>query len=195
MDIAFFDFDGTITKRDSFIEFIVHAVGKDRFTLGFMVLSPVILAYKLKIIPNYRAKEIVLSFFFKGLSLTEFNEACRSYSETKLDTIVKPSAMERIKWHKERGDKVVVVSASIENWLVGWTERNGLELLSTKLNFTDDKFTGKFSTKNCHGQEKVDRIKKTFDLSEYNEIYAYGDSSGDTQMLAMADHGFYRNFA
>jgi len=194
MDIAFFDFDGTITRRDSFGEFILHAVGKDRFLTGFMILSPVIAAYKLKIIPNWRAKEIVLSFFFKGLPLDDFNKACASFSETKLDAIVKPSALERIKWHKERGDKVVLVSASIENWLAGWAEKNGLELICTRLDFSGGKFTGRLATENCHGQEKVNRIKKAFDLSAYGEIYAYGDSGGDTQMLAMADKAFYRYF-
>ena len=56
MNLALFDFDGTITKNDSLIKFIRFAVGDLKFVFGLFILSPVLLAYKIKLIPNFKAK-------------------------------------------------------------------------------------------------------------------------------------------
>ena len=70
----------------------------------------------------------------------------------------------------------------------------GIELIATKLEFKAGKLTGKFATNNCYGAEKSHRIKELFDLELYDYIYAYGDSRGDKEMLALADESFYKPF-
>ena len=65
MKIALFDFDGTITKEDSLIKFISFAVGEIKMLIGMVYLSPMLVGYKLKIIPNYKAKQYLFSYFFK----------------------------------------------------------------------------------------------------------------------------------
>ena len=72
--------------------------------------------------------------------------------------------------------------------LQAWCDKNNIEPLSTQLEFKNGKVTGKFLTKNCHGKEKENRIKELLHVEDYETIYAYGGSSGDTEMLAMADH-------
>jgi phosphatidylglycerophosphatase C len=194
MRLALFDFDGTITTDDSLIKFIRFVLG-DLKTLGGMVfLSPMLTAYKLKLIPNYRAKQIMLSYFFKGMDEQQFQKVAEEYSLKFIDSIIRQKAIERIKWHKEQGHTVVIVSASVECWLKGWCEKNNIELIGTKLEFKNNKFTGKFSTKNCYGIEKVNRIKQIYNLSDYRTIFAYGDSSGDKEMLAIADKKYYKYF-
>jgi len=79
------------------------------------------------------------------------------------------------------------VSASMQSWIQPWCDKNNIELLSTQLEFKDGKVTGRFLTKNCHGKEKENRIKELLHVEDYETIYAYGDSSGDTEMLALAD--------
>lgn len=192
--IAFFDFDGTITSKDSFIEFIRFTHGDIKFFIGFLVLSPMLIAYKLKIIPNYIAKEKVLKYFFGGISRSDFEKLAQKYSLTCIDSIVKKSALERLEWHKSQGHKIVIVSASIDSWLRPWCEKNDIELIATKLKCVNDKITGKLSTKNCHGQEKANRIKEIYSLNEYNYIYAYGDSKGDKGMLSLADKSYCKYF-
>ncbi len=192
--IAFFDFDGTITKDDSLLKFIRFVVGDRRFLIGLVVLSPMLVLYKLKLIPNYKAKQYMLSWFFKGMRKVDFFEVTKKYSLTHIDKIVRLKAIERINWHKNQGHKVVVVSASIECWLRPWCEKNGLELLATKLEIKDDIVTGKLLSKNCYGVEKVNRIKELYDLENFDYIYAYGDSSGDKQMLELAHEKFYKPF-
>ena len=69
-----------------------------------------------------------------------------------------------------------------------------MRLLATLLETENGIVTGKLSGKNCYGPEKVARIKSEFRLEEYDNIYAYGDSSGDTEMLAIATKPYYRKF-
>lgn len=192
--IAFFDFDGTITTDDSLLKFIRFVVGDRRFLLGLVVLSPMLVLYKLKLIPNYKAKQYMLSWFFKGMSKDAFLKVANEYSLVHIDKILRPKAIEKINWHKNQGHKVVVVSASIECWLRPWCEKNGLELIATKLEIKDDIVTGKLLSKNCYGVEKVNRIKEIYNLKDFEYIYSYGDSSGDKQMLELAHEKFYKPF-
>ena len=189
--LTLFDFDGTITKRDSLADFSKYYLGSFEYYKGLLILSPILLAYKLKIIPNHVAKEKLTSYFFKGLDSIYFQNIANTYSIEQIDKIIRPEALERIKWHQEKGHKTVVVSASMECWLSGWCKKNKLELIATKLESKNNRLTGKFSTKNCYGIEKVNRIKEKYNLEDYEVIYAYGDSKGDKEMLSIADNKFY----
>ena len=193
-NIAFSDFDGTITTDDSLIKFIRFVVGDAKFVTGMVVLFPMLTAYKLKLIPNYRAKEYMLSYFFIGMNEEKFKGIAQEYSLNHIDSIVRSKAMKKIAWHKEQGHEVVVVSASIECWLKPWCDKNGLSLIATKMQMQDSKVTGKFLTKNCYGVEKVNRIKELYNLNKYDYIYAYGDSSGDKELLELANESFYKPF-
>jgi len=194
MHLALFDFDGTITTDDSLIKFIRFAVGDVKFLWGMTVLSPMLTAYKLKLIPNYKAKQMMLSYFFKGIDEQQFLKIAKEYSLKHIDTILLPQAMEKIAWHKEQGHKIVIVSASVECWLKPWCDKNGLNLIATKMEMQEGMVTGKFHTKNCYGPEKAKRVKEKYNLDDYEYIYAYGDSRGDKELLELADEHFYKPF-
>jgi len=192
--LVLFDFDGTITTDDSLIKFIRFVVGDAKFIWGMTLLSPMLTVYKLKLIPNYKAKQYMLSYFFKGMNEEKFMKVANEYSLSHIDTILRPKAMEKIAWHKEQGHKIVIVSASTECWLKPWCDKNSLDLIATKLEIQDGIVTGKFLTKNCYGIEKVNRVNESYDISEYDHIYAYGDSRGDRELLELADESFYKPF-
>ncbi len=192
--IALFDFDGTITTDDSLIKFIRFVVGDLKTLWGMVFLSPMLVVYKLKLIPNYKAKQMMLSYFFKGMDKQQFQKIAEEYSLKHIDTILRPKAMEKITWHKELGHKVIVVSASIECWIRPWCDQNGLDLIATKIEVKDGFITGKFLTKNCYGIEKASRVKEAYNLDDYDYIYAYGDSRGDKELLGLADKSFYKLF-
>ena len=195
MVLVLFDFDGTITKKDSLSDFIKYAVGNHRFYLLLLPLIPTITAYKLRLIPNYQAKERLISHYFKEWRYSDFQKISDKYSTNQIDKITRPKAIEKIAWHQKQGHKIVIVSASIENWLKKWCDQKNIELIATQLEIKDGKVTGKFSTKNCYGIEKVKRVKERYNLSEYSDIYAYGDSLGDKEMLGIANKQFYKYFS
>lgn len=192
--LAIFDFDGTITKKDSLLEFIKFYRGDYKFYFGLVLLSPVLVLYAFKIIPNWRAKEIVLSYFFGNEDEDVFSLRCKAFAENKLPLLVKSSALKAIKKHQSNGDRVVVISASAENWLMHWCQQHGLELIATQLEVKNNKITGKIDGLNCYGIEKRNRLEAYLKVKEYKEIYAYGDSSGDKDILALATHAYYRHF-
>ncbi len=191
MDLALFDFDGTITDRDSLFDFLRFTFGSVRCAVGAFVLGPVLALYIGRCIPNWRAKESVFRHFLGGLDVGEFRRAALRYSLERLPEIVRPRAVERIEWHRRKGHRILVVSASAEDWMEGWCAKLGLELLGTRLESREGRITGKIEGRNCNGPEKVRRIREAVDLDRYGRIYAYGNSGGDRDMLALADERYY----
>jgi len=192
--LCLFDFDGTITTNDSLIKFIRYALGDIKMGWGMLLLSPMLIAYKLKFIPNYKAKQWMLSYFFKGMSEQQFRKIAQDYSLNHIDRILRAKAMDKIAWHKAQGHTIVIVSASIECWLKPWCDKNDLALIATKLEMQNGIVTGRFLTKNCYGSEKVERIKQVYSLADYDTIYGYGDSRGDKEMLNLANKKHYQFF-
>ncbi len=186
MNLALFDFDGTLSTKDSLDEFLKYSVGKKRYILNMLKFIPDLALWKLRIIDNSIAKERLFAIFFKGMDEALFRAKAKNFSLYRLDAIIDEARMKVLEQHQEGNSRVIIVSASMRCWLEPWCNKNGIELLSTELKFEDKKFSGKFLTPNCHGEEKAKRIKEYLNLDEYETIYAYGDSSGDTQMLALA---------
>lgn len=193
-EIAFFDFDGTITTKDTFLEFIKFTKGSFRFYFGFVLNLPYLIGYKLKLISNQTAKEKILQFFFRNTTVEAFKKNCNNFSTKVLPKLIRPKALQEIMRLKEKNIVVVIVSASPEDWVKPWANQLKLESITTKLEIYNDRITGKILGKNCHGNEKVSRIKEAFSLTDYIIVAAYGDSKGDKPMLALAQKAYYRPF-
>ena len=193
-DLALFDFDGTITKKDSFIELIKYYKGTRSFYTGLILLSPFLLLYKAGIIKNWRTKELVFTYFFKNEPHDIFKNRCKEFCLNVIPSLIKPSALEAIENHIKNGDRVVIISASFEDVLTNWCELMQIDLIGTRITVNDGLITGKIEGKNCYGDEKVKRLKEYIDIDQFSEIYAYGDSKGDLPLLKLATHSFYRNF-
>jgi phosphatidylglycerophosphatase C len=196
--IAFFDFDGTITTKDTLLEFIKFSKGKGGFYGGFLLNSPWLIAYRVKIISNQAAKERMLTWFFRNMPLPVFEDLCARFGREILPSLIRPKAKEEILHLQAEDFSVVVVSASPENWLRGWTKDLGAALLATRLETTtkgqETSLTGKILGLNCHGEEKVRRIQEKYTLSDFENIYTYGDTKGDLPMLRLGNRSFYRPF-
>lgn len=192
--IAFFDFDGTITTHDTMLEFIKFSRGTFSFYAGFLLYSPYLVGYKLKLIPRQTAKEKVLAHFFRNQPAAAFEEQCALFAKTRIPALIRPQALVEIERLKAEGAQVVIVSASPENWIRFWTDSLQLQLIATRLEVQDGRLTGRLLGKNCHGAEKVRRINEHYTLSDYQKIYAYGDTSGDKPMLRLATHPAYKPF-
>ncbi len=192
--IAFFDFDGTITTKDSLLSFIFFRYGKWRTCIGLLMVSPYYALYVLKLISAQTAKGKVFRQFFKNEKTEEFAKACDQFVKEELPALERPKALNEIRRLKDEGAEVVIISASPENWLIPWTKQFNATVISTKLETKDGKLTGRIEGNNCRGKEKVRRILQSYDLNAYDEIYAYGDTKGDKPMLGLATFRFYKPF-
>lgn len=195
MIIAFFDFDGTITRGDSFALFLKFILGK-KFYIKVLANIHILAGYKLGLIDNNRAKEHFLKACLGGMSESFLKKKCDEFVDTLLN-FCKKSALEKINWHINNGHEVVMVSASFEEYLRPLCNRLGISLLATTMEVKDSIITGNFAKTNCYGIQKEIRIKEKYDLSKYEKIYAYGDTRGDREMLALASENlaFFRVFS
>ena len=179
-----FDFDGTLTTRDTLIEFIRYACGTVRFLLGFLLYSPLLVLMKLRLYSNGKAKQKVLVHFFKGMSIDAFDTLCQDFASTHRH-LLRPEVVSQLEQALSEGAEVLIVSASIDNWVQPFFPK--VKVLGTQIEVIDGRLTGRFLTPNCYGQEKVRRILTLHpDRSAYH-LTAFGDSRGDREMLAFAD--------
>ena len=194
MNLVLFDFDGTITRDDSLLEFVAYVVGFKKFFRGILVLSPILAAYKLGLVSNNFTRRKLLGYFFTGMSADKFDKICKKYSTTHIEDILKQSAMDKIATYKAAGDKIVIVTASLEDWLRPWCAAQGLELLGTKIRRKGGIITGEIEGQNCYGAQKVARVRAAYDVQAFDRVIAYGDSRGDREMLEFADEAHYKAF-
>jgi phosphatidylglycerophosphatase C len=188
--LAVFDFDGTITYVDSFLPFLRHASRFHEFAGKFTLSFPTLLRFAFGFLSNEQAKSVLVRRFLASLTPAQLAAHSHNFALEKLKRLVNPKAIERIRWHQQQGHTVVVLSASLENYIQPWAQAEGIQdVLCTRLNEHCD-----LAGRNCHGEEKVRRLQQAFgELSRYT-IYAYGDSPSDRPVLALARHPFYRSF-
>ena len=179
-----FDFDGTLTTRDTLIAFIRYACGTPRFLLGFLLHAPLLVLMKLRLYSNGKAKQRLFSWFFRGMPIETFDALCQSFASTHRH-LLRPETVRLLQQALSEGSEVLVVSASIDNWVQPFFP--AVTVLGTQIEVIDGRLSGRFLTPNCYGQEKVRRILALHpDRSTYH-LTAYGDSRGDRELLAFAD--------
>ena len=179
-----FDFDGTLTTRDTLLEFIRYACGTPRFLFGFMLYAPLLVLMKLRLYPNGKAKQKVFAHFFKGMTIEAFDALCQDFARTH-HHLLRSEVVRQLEQALSEGAEVLIVSASIDNWVQPFFPK--VKVLGTQIEVIDGRLTSRFLTPNCYGQEKVRRILALHpDRSSYY-LTAYGDSRGDRELLAFAD--------
>lgn len=192
--LTLFDLDGTLISCDSLWSFLT-------FTLSPLALASGLFRLALPLcplIPGFsrdRAKERLLAHFYAGWSRERLEAAGEQLAERLIPDRLFPGVEQAIQEYVQKGFRVIVVSASPEIWSAPCAARLGAECIGTLLEFENGIFTGKFSSPNCTGEEKVLRVKSCIPEAADREIHAYGNSSGDLPMLRMANQSFYRHFS
>jgi phosphatidylglycerophosphatase C len=194
-EIVAFDFDGTLSFRDSFLAFLTWRRGPLRYTLGLLRLLPASLAYLIDR-DRGRLKAKATWVFLRGLHREELERACLDFSRSPLGRrLIRPDAEQCWREWRARGAFLVIVTASPEEVVAPFARALGADLLiGTRLEFDrEDRLTGAFASENCRGPEKVRRLQAVFGSHVRLEA-AYGDTSGDHQMLELARIKGYRVF-
>lgn len=187
---AFFDFDGTLIRGDSFGLFARFAVGRAAFFKAVFISSPWIIAWKLRCISSSKAKERLFGKLFGGMPYADFKRYGEAFSKV-IESRIKLDTVRRLREHVDAGDTVVIVTASMAEWIAPWAKGYGVDTLLTtapEVSEATGRLNGRFLGANCHGAEKARRITERFGSLKDAEVWAYGDSAGDDAMLALADH-------
>ncbi|UOF12921.1 HAD-IB family hydrolase [Lysobacter capsici] len=192
MDLALFDFDGTITDRETFPGFVRASVDRRRLRWGGVLLAPYVIGYKLGWVSGAAVRRRIVAFGYRGRRESEVRAAAEAYLREVVARQIRPEALERIAWHRERGDRVVVVTANLELFVSAWCEQQGLEYICSHLEARNGVLTGRYLGRDCCGPEKSRRVRERIALQDYASVHAYGDTVEDRELLALADRRFYR---
>lgn len=193
--VAAFDFDGTLSRKDSLVPFLHRLCGGRALARVVLTRLPLILAAGAGVISRGRAKEALLRGLVAGLPLAQVEPVAEGFARHLLGSEMSSTALERLEWHRRRGDRLVIVSASPALYLAPLGRALGVDaVLATGLEVdAGGRLTGRLSGGNVRGAAKVARLEDWLG-GEPAEIWAYGNSGGDRQLLARADHGFRRRW-
>lgn len=160
------------------------------FLTGSLLYAPLLVLMKLRLYSGDKAEEQVFAHFFKGWEYGRFLELGRAYA-SEIERMRREPVISRMKEHIVQGDMVYVVSASIREWVEPWSLQQGAHaVLATEIEVdSDGKLTGRFKTRNCNGEEKVNRLLQAETDRQAYHLAAYGNSHGDHALLAFADEG------
>lgn len=184
--LALFDFDGTITTRETLPDFLRFATPPRRLHLGKLLFVLPVLAYKLKLLPVSVLRILLVRYAFGGLPRAAIEDAGRRFAVTVLPALVRPEMQARIESHRACGDTVVVVSGGFDVYLAPWCEAQGVELVCSSLEYDADRMTGRYAGPQCVAGEKAHRVRQHYDLAAYREVHAHGDTHEDHALLALA---------
>jgi 3-phosphoshikimate 1-carboxyvinyltransferase len=191
--VAAFDFDETITRGDSVVPFLRRVAGTPRVALGVLARIHRVLPAAVRR-DRDRLRAIATEAVFTGLDPEHVRRHADEHARTLITGGLKPDVVDRIRWHLDQGHRVVIVSASYEHYVEVVASHLGLHgVAATRLELgTDGRFTGRLHGPNCRAAEKVVRLDAW--LAEHGlaratvTLWAYGDSAGDRELLAVADH-------
>ena len=193
--VAAFYFDCTLTERDTFLPFLRHCCGAGRVGKALTRCFLPWIRYSLGLAERQEVKESMLTHTLFGQEEAMLEAWSRSFVAEEIPKYLKKEGMERLKWHQDQGHETVLVSASFRSYLQPWAEQMGMKaVLSSEIEVIDGRVTGKLAGRNCRGPEKVNRLEAWLGDRRDCTLYAYGDSDGDTAMLAYADHPYLRKF-
>lgn len=205
--VAAFDFDGTMTTHDTFRLFLREAFGWQRVARECSRLLPAFASFSIS--NRDQLKERLLFALLQHQPVAPWHAFAQRF-QPKLRALLRLGVIDQLRWHQACGHRCVMVSASLDLYLAPIAKEFGFDnLLCTRLQTDprrepvdgfpavprhEDRFTGHLVGVNCRRQEKVNRLTALLgDLSQY-EMYAYGDSVGDKEMLAVAQHPFFRHY-
>ena len=192
--VVAFDFDGTLTTRDSFMMFLRWRTSRARYLKGLVRLIPAAIAYLFDR-NRGRLKAAAVREFLKGLPASDLEAEATRFTEEVANGLLRPDALRVWREWRTREAQVVIVTASPEILIAPFARGLGAHaVIGTRLALDDaQRITGAFDGANCRGPEKVRRLREVFG-PDVRLKAAYGDTSGDREMLQLAEEQGYRVF-
>ncbi|OYW83289.1 MAG: HAD family hydrolase [Asticcacaulis sp. 32-58-5] len=192
--IAAFDFDGTLTYKDSFTAFLVWHCGYMKLAWAF-ISTPSLIIHYTKTKDRGALKSRLIHKLLGGIKRSELERLIAAFADSHKDKLFRPDAL--VAWAEQKQpDRLrVIVTASPEILVGAFGKHLGADqVIGTRLGFSaDDRLLPDLDGPNCRGAEKVTRLKAIYGES-MRLVAAFGDTSGDFEMIKAADKGYYRVF-
>ena len=194
-ELYVFDFDGTITTKDTFALFLRYFAGTGRWLFNLILLLPVFIGYTLKLKSRDDVKAHVIRRFFKNTPQSSIEDSAEKFAQNVIPKLIRPDALKRLKQRKNGPYTLYICSASIGPYLRHWGKQHGINnILATELESRHGVCTGEISGWNIWGPGKTRRIFAEFEGQQVLIKEAYGDSRGDLELLNAAEASYWRPF-
>lgn len=191
MKLIISDFDHTITSKDSFWEFIKFNSDPISFFKIFLLI-PGVVRFKLGVWNAKQLKQKFLKIFFDGYDGDSLRQQGALFATTQIPKMINPEIFNRILQLQADDNPVVIVSASLDIWLLPWCEQYQFDCICTRTGIDGAHFNNEIIGPNLKGKAKVEAIQAQFDLSQYDEIIVFGNRNLDDEMLRLATNDKYR---
>ncbi len=192
--VAVFDFDGTITRRDTLAPYLARVRGRVPFALATAREAAAFAGWALGRCDIDAVKRRMILRLLAGVPVEIARSAARAHARA-VERDFRRAALERICWHRAQGHRLVLASAGLDLYLEPVARALGFDdLLCSRVAVRDGRCTGALDGPDCTGVEKRRRLEaRVGDLAAI-ELHAYGDSAGDAALLAAAAHAHWRPF-
>lgn len=191
--VAAFDFDGTLTRHDTLLPFLVRAFGARAMARAVSRTAPVAARARrgrLEAELHHRdaTKAALLHQLCAGRAAAWLQREARSFAPT-LGGRLRPKMVDQVAWHRAQGHELVIVSAGLGAYLRPFADEHGFDhVIAVELTADDDGIlTGTMTGPNVRGPEKEVRLRAWLGDDAPEMLWAYGNSGGDRELLAMAD--------
>lgn len=191
--IYFFDFDGTLTYKDTMFLFLKFC-NPFKFYVQFFLHVPIFILLKLKLAEAEKVKKSLIFKVLKSETKESLEKKSQKFFDANFQEIIRENALDFIKNIDREHTESFIVTASLDIWVAPFAKYFKMELLATKAEFKNNKLTGNFIGQNCNKQAKVDRIKEAIADKKYDKTIAFGDTSGDAAMLKWANESHFKFF-
>ena len=191
--IAAFDVDGTLTTRDCVRPFLQRVAGRRRLVTSLMRRPLATLVATVRR-DRDRFKEIIVGGSLRGKLITDVEKTGEQFAQYVLVNWLRPDTLRRLRWHQQSGHRTVIVSASLAAYLRPLALRLGIDdVLCTDSTRSGDRYGDRLNGPNCRAEEKRRRLDLWLEERRWvnAEVWAYGDSAGDRELLARADHAVW----
>jgi phosphatidylglycerophosphatase C len=195
--VAAFDVDGTLTTRDCVRPFLERAGGRRRLVTS-LLRRPLATVAAAANRDRDRFKEIIVGGSLRGKLVTEIESIGEQFAQYVLVNWLRPDTIGRLRWHQRSGHRTVIVSASLAAYLRPLGRRLGVDdVLCTDATRAGDRYGDGLVGLNCRADEKRRRLDQWLEERRWvnAEVWAYGNSAGDRELLARADHAVWVNGA
>ena len=191
--IVVFDLDGTITKKDTYLPFLFGFLRNHPqhiFRCGFLPFA--VFMHLAGMRDNTWLKKVFLKAFLKGVNKEIVSEWVNEFVDKTIDYGLRDGALYELELHKQAGDTLLLVSASLDVYVNTFGGKLGFDyVLCTNAEWDDqDRLTGGLISNNCYGEEKISRLKEWLHHQNRQHIdIAYSDHHSDIHLLSFAKTG------
>lgn len=195
MQLVVFDLDGTISRHDTLVPYVIGFLRRRPRRLPRLVqVVPALIRFLLRRIDHGELKATLLQATLRGCRRDELAEWTGEFVTWLLEHGVFTEAIETVAEHRRRGDLLVLMSASPDLYVPAIAERLGFaETICTGVRWVGDRFDGALTTPNRRGDEKTRCFRELRQRYPQLPTVAYANGPSDFDHLRLADHGLLVN--